>query len=312
MSATIRIGDLLFDDASGEVFRRGPGGPQLIGRLAPQPTELLKLLVDRHPEMTTHEVIQETLWPGTPATFEKNMHFCIRKIRAELCDPASQSRYIETIPRRGYRFVKGLEIEDLTSVPETAQPDADRGNEAANSVDTNAGKANTPDSFAKAQGVGGKANRGGRGWISIGLGTCVVVGLFLWLSNAFLGAQPPIRVAIMTFEPTASSKSTNDIAELLLERLTNHGRGLQIIGPTTTRTFDGGPQTLTSLIDAHSIDYVINGRFLDRDHDQLLAEIIRASDAAHVWVAQIEWRKDQERAANTVAQSFLEVALGDG
>jgi len=135
---------------------------------------------------------------------------------------------------------------------------------------------------------------------------CLLLGMSLFRS------QPPLRIAIMTFEPTGISRSAeNDIAELLTERLSNHRElKLHVIGPTTTREFDGQPRALSSLVETHSIDYMINGRFLDLDQDLLLAEIIRASDAAHVWTARLDWRKDQVQAADTVANGFFQTVIG--
>ena len=75
-------------------------------RLAPQPFRLLTLLASHHGEIVTREEIQEQLWGNnTFVDFERGMNHCIRQIRAALGDDASTPRYIETVPRLGYRFI---------------------------------------------------------------------------------------------------------------------------------------------------------------------------------------------------------------
>ena len=75
-------------------------------RLAPQPFKLLTLLASHHGEIVTREEIREQLWGNnTFVDFERGMNHCIRQIRAVLGDDAGTPRYIETVPRLGYRFI---------------------------------------------------------------------------------------------------------------------------------------------------------------------------------------------------------------
>ena len=75
-------------------------------RLAPQPLKLLALLARRSGQVVSREEIQQTLWGSeTYVDFEQGMNHCIKQIRTALGDSADSPVYIETVPRRGYRFL---------------------------------------------------------------------------------------------------------------------------------------------------------------------------------------------------------------
>jgi DNA-binding winged helix-turn-helix (wHTH) protein len=75
-------------------------------KLAPQPFRLLAMLARRSGQIVTREEIQQTIWGDqTYVDFEQGMNHCVKQIRAALCDSADTPLYIETIPRRGYRFL---------------------------------------------------------------------------------------------------------------------------------------------------------------------------------------------------------------
>src|SRR5215471_3216250 len=75
-------------------------------KLAPQPLKVLELLVQRSGEVLTRNEIREHVWcTDTFVDFEQGLNFCIRQIREALGDAADKPRFIETLPRRGYRFL---------------------------------------------------------------------------------------------------------------------------------------------------------------------------------------------------------------
>ena len=75
-------------------------------KLAPQPFKVLLLLLDRHGEVVSRGEIQRHLWSeSTFVDFERGINFSINQIRAALGDDAERPRYIETLPKLGYRFV---------------------------------------------------------------------------------------------------------------------------------------------------------------------------------------------------------------
>jgi Tol biopolymer transport system component/DNA-binding winged helix-turn-helix (wHTH) protein len=79
-------------------------------KLPPQPFRLLQLLAERAGTVVTREEIRTTLWTdSTFVDFEHGINFSINQIRAALADKAEKPRYIETLPRRGYRFIAAVE-----------------------------------------------------------------------------------------------------------------------------------------------------------------------------------------------------------
>ena len=105
------FGEFELRSASGELLRAG-----LILKLPPQPFRLLVILVSRPGELITREEIQDALWSdGTTVEFDQSLNFCIRQIRTALADDAREPKYIETLPKRGYRFI--------APVTHVAQPD---------------------------------------------------------------------------------------------------------------------------------------------------------------------------------------------
>ena len=97
----LRFGPFELDPASGELHRGG----DLI-KLQPQPFKVLELLARRSGEVVTREEIRAHVWcDDTVVDFEQGLNFCIRRIREVLGDTADAPRFIETLPRRGYRFL---------------------------------------------------------------------------------------------------------------------------------------------------------------------------------------------------------------
>lgn len=91
---------------SGELFRTG-----IPIRLQPQPARVLEILARRPGEVVRREEIQAFVWgEETFLDADASLNFCIKQIRRALDDPASSPRYIETIPRRGYRFLVPVEV----------------------------------------------------------------------------------------------------------------------------------------------------------------------------------------------------------
>jgi DNA-binding winged helix-turn-helix (wHTH) protein len=99
----LQFGPFELDLKSGELRRAGG-----LLKLQPQPFKVLALLAGHAGELVTREEIQHEVWPaGTFVDFEQSLNFCIRQIRSVLGDSALTPRYIETLPRRGYRWIGG-------------------------------------------------------------------------------------------------------------------------------------------------------------------------------------------------------------
>lgn len=80
-------------------------------RLQDQPFQVLALLLERPGELVTREEIQQKLWPAdTYVAFDDGLNTAIKKLRSALSDTADNPRFIETVPRRGYRFVAPVNV----------------------------------------------------------------------------------------------------------------------------------------------------------------------------------------------------------
>jgi len=94
------FGEFQFDPATGELLRSGRKV-----KLQNGPARVLGLLTGRPGQLVRREEIRALLWgSSTFVDFDQNLNYCIRHIRKALGDSAAQSRYLQTIPRRGYRF----------------------------------------------------------------------------------------------------------------------------------------------------------------------------------------------------------------
>src|SRR5215470_20168737 len=99
--AVLRFAAFELTPATGELRHRGDHI-----KLAPQPFKVLDLLARRGGEVVTRNEIRDHVWSGdTFVDFEQGLNFCIRQIREVLGDTADAPRFIETLPRRGYRFL---------------------------------------------------------------------------------------------------------------------------------------------------------------------------------------------------------------
>ena len=100
-----RFGGFELDLQSGVLSRNGTKN-----RLQGQPLQLLELLLQRPGQLVTREQIQQHLWPdGTVVEFEHSVNAAVKRLREALGDDAEKPTFIETIPRRGYRFIARVE-----------------------------------------------------------------------------------------------------------------------------------------------------------------------------------------------------------
>src|ERR1700757_2710360 len=117
----IRFGPFALDPTSCELRKRG----HLI-RLQPQQFAVLLLLTERAGQIVSREEIHQHIWGNdTFVDFERGINFSINQIRAALGDDAEKPRYVETIPRRGYRFISPINCHEpvVTDVPKSISLD---------------------------------------------------------------------------------------------------------------------------------------------------------------------------------------------
>ena len=102
-----RFGPFELDAAAGDLRKAG-----VLIKLQPQPFRILQFLIERNGTVVTREDIQNFIWNGSVfVDFEHAINFSINQIRSALADDAEKPRYIETLPRRGYRFIAPVTME---------------------------------------------------------------------------------------------------------------------------------------------------------------------------------------------------------
>src|SRR5271167_1678772 len=107
-----RFGVFELDLRAGELRKRG-----LRIRLQEQPFQVLVMLVEQPGEVITREQLQKKLWPaGTFVDFDHGLNKAISKIREALSDSAESPRFVETVARRGYRFLAEVKVADPAPV----------------------------------------------------------------------------------------------------------------------------------------------------------------------------------------------------
>jgi DNA-binding winged helix-turn-helix (wHTH) protein len=103
--AVVQFGVFQLDVQAGRLLKNGR-----VVRLKPQPFRLLQLLVSRAGEVVTREDIREVLWGSdTFVDFEQGVNSAIKQIREALNEDADRPLYLETVPKRGYRFTAPID-----------------------------------------------------------------------------------------------------------------------------------------------------------------------------------------------------------
>ncbi|GAB4509288.1 MAG: hypothetical protein Tsb0020_25730 [Haliangiales bacterium] len=294
------LGDFEFEPASGGLRDLRTDASASAGRLAPLPAALLTLLIDKQGQIASRDEIQRQLWPDTHVEVEQSLHHCVRQIRAALGDRASAPRYIETIPRRGYRLkcaveavpAPGGELAPAVGERADAVADADVRTDAGSQHIAAGGAAPTTTSVDE-HGSGKPQRR----WPAVVMVAAMValLGLVaLW--GAFRpGGQShePVRVAIMPFDDPAMSADTaarlSRVGERLLADLTVALAGVDeraaVLGPRTTQPLRAQGRTLAEIARETDTSYVINAKYIAADgRAEVLIELIRTRDGKHVWV----------------------------
>ncbi len=140
----LRFGPYEMDATSGQLRKSGT-----LLKFHPQPFRVLLLLASQPGEVVTREEIQQCLWNGnTLVDADGGINFCVKQIRAALCDDAEEPKYIETLPRRGYRFIAPVNRE---RVAETVIPFPAGGRSDGDRKQSNAALQEAPPSSGKTE-----------------------------------------------------------------------------------------------------------------------------------------------------------------
>jgi DNA-binding winged helix-turn-helix (wHTH) protein len=120
-NATVSFDGWTLRPDSGELARAGN-----ITRLAQQPLRVLIELLEHPGEVVKRERLVEILWPKGVVDFDASLNAAVRKLRGALGDDSETPRYIETLPRIGYRFIGKIDVPAPLAESPAVQPNSSR------------------------------------------------------------------------------------------------------------------------------------------------------------------------------------------
>jgi eukaryotic-like serine/threonine-protein kinase len=177
-SPMLKFGPYLVDLAAGEVRKNGSRI-----RLQEKPLRVLALLAERQGQLVTREDLKKHLWPeDTFVDFETGLNTAVSRLRDALSDSAEKPRYIETIPRRGYRFVAPVELV-------SRHPPATGNSDSSQKLDPALAPIQTPEALSGIETrkvAGAKPAIRTTIWISLAAAVLMVGGGAYWLTHGRL------------------------------------------------------------------------------------------------------------------------------
>jgi DNA-binding winged helix-turn-helix (wHTH) protein/TolB-like protein len=287
---SISFGVYEFDPASGDL-RRG-GRPV---RLQPQPARMLAALLEHPGEIITREALQEAIWGhDTHVDFERGLNFCAAQIRSALRDPASSPRFIETVPRRGYRFI----------APVGVPPEGGRHAMAVGAdlpPETGSWK-NTSSSRARTLAVAAAL-------------LVLAVAAVALVARGTTIAVP--RIAVVPFDNETGSPDFDRIAkgvsDATVVRLTTPERlpRFGVIGNAAALRFTFVPRDLKAMGDSLRAQYIVLGQ-LKRDERgfRIVAHLIRVGDLTHVWAQSFDRDRLDLEEQSAIAEAIAQAVTG--
>jgi len=273
----IRFDGWVLRTDSGELARAGT-----FVRLQDQPLQVLLALLDRPGAMVAREQLITRLWPTGVVDYETGLNTVVRKLRAALGDDAGEPRYIETIPRRGYRFIGTIETPEALTFATGPQPPAPEAEPAPAPP-----AALVAEHVAAVPAAAAPHRRRRRPWVWL-LATLLLVALALgtW-SLRPQQTRAAESIAVLPFKPllpeAADPALELGMADTLITQLSRIP-GLRVTPLTAARSFDEPGRDPLAAGRALGVDAVLEGS-LQVDHQRLRvsARLLRVADGHALW-----------------------------
>jgi len=323
-----RFDDWTLNLLSGELEREGTRT-----RLQEHPLQILASLLENAGQVVTREQLIAKLWPEAVVDFDTGLNTAVRKLRAALGDTADTPRYVETVPRRGYRFI-GTVSESVAAAtvvaappPATAPTAAPTAAAAAAAAVTGAvtlaADATTPRGAARAN-----TARFRRLTVIFTLAAfaVIVVGWLLHAgalrhSPATTFSPPPHSVAVLPFMNMSGDATQEYFSDGLSEELLNalsRIDDLQVAAQTSSFHFKGNGADLGTIAHKLNVATVLEGSVRKSGHTvRITAQLVDATTGFHIWSETYDRNVDdalklQSDIASAVASALKVTLLHSG
>ena len=275
----VRFGVFELDLRAGELRKHG-----LRVRLQEQPFQVLAMLLGNHGEVVTREELQKKLWPAdTFVDFDHGLNKAINKIREALSDSAESPRFVETVARRGYRFLAEVKIADAAPVGSSElATQAPHAAEARDGPDA-AGKLAMPKRLLPSL-----------AWkISAFALLLLMASLAAWKLHSWNRPSPVIRsLAVLPLESLSSDASQDYFTDGMTDELISYlGQisELRVISRTSVMAYKHARKPLPQIARELNVDAVVEGTVLrSGDQVRITAQLIEASADKHLWSQSYE------------------------
>jgi TolB-like protein/DNA-binding winged helix-turn-helix (wHTH) protein/Flp pilus assembly protein TadD len=256
----VRFGVFDIDLHAGELLKNG-----LKIKLQEQPFQILTMLLSRPGEVVTRQELREKLWPSdTFVDFDAGLNTVIKRLRDTLDDPADRPRYIETVPRKGYRFIGSLQ--------------GSPGLEGASSPFKGSSKRESL-VFRRSIVV-----------LLILLAVAAVSATGVWYYSHSLQGQSGTRarsLAVLPFENLSGNLGEEYFVDGMTDELiTSLAKvsSLRVISRTSVMRYKGAREPLRQIARELNVDAIVEGSVVKSgSHVRVTAQLIDASTDRHVW-----------------------------
>jgi TolB-like protein/DNA-binding winged helix-turn-helix (wHTH) protein/Flp pilus assembly protein TadD len=251
-------------------------------RVQQQPLKLLEILLEHPGQVVTREELRNRLWPNDSfGDFDQAVNIAIAKVRGALGDSADNPRFIETLPKRGYRFIADVSITE--SDPYLARPESGR-------IEV------SEDQFREASSAPSKRSAWLKARTAIGLVLILILTLLvMWLfrSRNRASATTTIRsIAVLPLENLSGDAAQDYFADGMTDQLITdlaQISALRVISRTSAMTYKGARKPLPEIARQLHVDAVVEGTVLrSGEQVRITAQLIQASADTHLWADSYE------------------------
>jgi len=278
-NSVVRFGTFEVSLQSGEVRKSG-----MKIRVQQQPLKLLEILLERPGEVINREELRSRVWPDESfGDFDQALNIAIGKLRGALGDSAENPRFIETLPKRGYRFIADVSVVDAEVRPKRPEP-IDGG---LHGPERKTGLGDEFQSTGLAVAPEHKLRLTPRVIIALALILSLLI-LAIWLFRPSGSGPTRIRsLAVLPLENLSGDASQNYFADGMTDELITdlaQISALRVISRTSVMAYKGARKPLPQIARELNVDAVIEGSVLrSGDQVRITAQLIDASTDKHLW-----------------------------